>query len=296
MAAIPPLPPWAADAVEAFLRRMTAERGLAANTVDAYRRDLAQFFDFCDRLGAGSVDAVARVAVRRFQAHLVSRGYAPASVSRKMSAVRAFYGDLALRDAVTDPTAGLPARKRRTRLPRSLPERRLGAMLDAVDGSDPATLRDRAILEVLYGTGMRVAELAAMRVVDVEGSDLVRVMGKGSKERVVPLVGEARDAVDRYLARGRPELASPAAGDALWVGARGGALDVRGVRRVVARRLGTFPHALRHSFATHLLEHGADLRTVQELLGHVELATTQTYTAVSRHHLKATYERSHPRA
>lgn len=276
---------------------MTAERGLSANTVDAYRRDLSQFFDFCDRLGVGSVAAVDRSVVRRFQANLVSRGYAAASVSRKASAVRSFFGDAVRRESLdVDPTAGLPSRKQSHRLPRSVPERALGQMLDAVDGRDPQSLRDRALLEVLYGTGVRVSELAGMRVADVDGVDLVRVMGKGSKERVVPLAGEARRAVDRYLAAGRPALATEAGGDALWVGSRGGPLGRRGIRRVVARRLGTFPHALRHSFATHLLEHGADLRTVQELLGHVELATTQSYTAVSRQHLKATYERSHPRA
>jgi integrase/recombinase XerD len=297
MADIPSLPGWASADVEGFLTRMAAERGLSGNTVDAYRRDLSQFFDFCDRLGIRAVDRVDRSAVRRFQASLVSRGYAAASVSRKASAVRAFFSDSVRREQLqTDPTAGLPARKRPHRLPRAVPERALGHMLDAIDGGDPSTLRDRAILEVLYGTGVRVSELAGMRVGDVEGVDLVRVMGKGSKERVVPLIGKARQALDRYLDAGRPALATDAAGDAVWVGARGGALGRRGVRRVVARRLGTFPHALRHSFATHLLEHGADLRTVQELLGHVELATTQTYTAVSRHHLKATYERSHPRA
>jgi integrase/recombinase XerC len=168
-------------------------------------------------------------------------------------------------------------------------------MLDGLDGTDPVTLRDRAILEVLYGTGLRVSELAGLTVRDVQ-TELVRVRGKGDKDRVVPLAGQARAAVGRYLDGGRPRLALAASGDALWLGTRGGPLDPRGVRRVARLRLGTFPHALRHSFATHLLEGGADLRTVQELLGHVELATTQTYTAVSRHHLKATYERSHPRA
>jgi site-specific recombinase XerD len=297
MAAIPDIPDWARASVDEFLGRMSAERGLADNTVAAYRRDLSQFFDFCARLGLGSVEDVDRSVVRRFQAHLVSRRYAAASISRKASAVRAFYADAVRRgDIGVDPTAGLPARRKPGRLPRSMPERALGAMLDAIDGSQPVELRDRAILEALYGTGVRVSELAGLRVRDVEGTDLVRVLGKGSKERVVPLAGKARAAVDRYLAGGRPALATAGTGDALWVGERGRPLGTRGIRRVVARRLGTFPHALRHSFATHLLEHGADLRTVQELLGHVELATTQTYTAVSRQHLKATYERSHPRA
>jgi site-specific recombinase XerD len=297
VATIPDMPAWARAGVDAYLGRLSAERGLTDNTVAAYRRDLAQFFDFCHRLGIHSVSDVDRQTVRRFQANLVSRKYASASISRKASSVRSFYADAVRRgDLDLDPTAGLPSRKKPRRLPRSLPERPLGATLDALDGSSPKELRDRAILEVLYGTGVRVSELAGMTVADVEGADLVRVVGKGSKERVVPLSGEARRAVDRYLAGGRPALAAADPSDALWVGARGRPLDTRGIRRVVARRLGTFPHALRHSFATHLLEHGADLRTVQELLGHIELGTTQTYTDVSRQHLKATYERSHPRA
>lgn len=169
-------------------------------------------------------------------------------------------------------------------------------MLDALVGDDPIDVRDRAILELLYGTGMRVSELASLTIHDVEGVDLVRVRGKGDKERVVPLAGQARKWVDRYLDTARPGLMKAGSDQQLWLGAKGGPLGARGVRHLVQRRLGTFPHALRHSFATHLLEGGADLRTVQELLGHIELATTQTYTAVSRSHLKAAYERSHPRA
>jgi site-specific recombinase XerD len=169
-------------------------------------------------------------------------------------------------------------------------------MLDALVGDDPVDVRDRAILEMLYGTGIRVSELASLSVEDVHGVDLVRVRGKGDKDRVVPLAGQARTWVDRYLESGRPRLATAASNRHLWLGAKGGPLGTRGVRHLVRRRLGTFPHALRHSFATHLLEGGADLRTVQELLGHIELASTQTYTAVSRSHLKAAYERSHPRA
>jgi integrase/recombinase XerC len=168
-------------------------------------------------------------------------------------------------------------------------------MLDALSGQSPLDLRDRALLEVLYATGLRVSELASLTVTDVARDDFLRVLGKGNKERAVPLSRPARRALRRYLDDGRPHLAKAEAGAALWVGTRGGALDARGVRRVVRNRLGTFPHALRHSFATHLLEGGADLRAVQELLGHVELATTQLYTSVTRQHLKATYERTHPR-
>ena len=293
----PPTPIWAATPLSSYLDRLSSERSLSGHTIDAYRRDLGQFFEFADRYGVAALAEIDRMVLRRFHANLLTRGYASPSVARKASAVRSFFADALRRGLVdSDPSASLPTRKRSQRLPRALPAEALGDMLDSLDGEDPVSVRDRALLEVLYGTGMRVSELAALRVSDVEGADLVRVRGKGGRERVVPLAGPARAGVDRYLARARPRLAGPAAGDALWVGVRGAPLDTRGVRRVARSRLGTFPHALRHSFATHLLEGGADLRTVQELLGHVELATTQIYTAVSRRHLKATYDRSHPRA
>lgn len=296
MPAIPDTPAWAADATSGFLSRAVAERGLSQHTVAAYRRDLAQFFDFCDRLGLGSVAAVDRRALRSWQAQLVTRRMVSSSIARKVSAVRSFYGD-ALRHGMVeaDPTAGLPPRKKPGRLPRAIGAGPLGVLLDALEGDDPVTLRDRALLEVLYGTGLRVAEVSALTV-DQVASDLLRVRGKGGRERTVPLAGKARIAVDRYLAGGRPRLVTRESPDALWLGVRGAPLGSRGVRRVVQSRAGTFPHALRHSFATHLLEGGADLRVVQELLGHIDLATTETYTAVSRHHLRATYDRSHPRA
>lgn len=158
------------------------------------------------------------------------------------------------------------------------------------------SLRDRAILELLYGSGLRVSEMAALTVSDIGGPHFLTVLGKGNKERTVPVGRPARDALNRYLAESRPELAGERSGDVLWVGVRGGPLGTRGLRRVVRGRVATFPHALRHSFATHLLEGGADLRTVQDLLGHADLATTQIYTSVTRRHIKAMYERSHPRA
>jgi len=297
VAPIPDPPNWATGTLTTYLMRLTAERGLSPHTVDAYRRDLSQFFDFCDRRGHRGLDDVDRLTVRRFMAHLSTRNYARTSVARKVSAVRAFFADAARRDAVaTSPAVGVASPKRPHRLPRAYPSGPLGTMLDAIDGDDPISRRDRALLELLYGTGLRVSEAASLTVAAVTGVDLVRVRGKGDRDRVVPLAGQARTALQNYLAGARAALAGPGAGDALWVGVRGGALDARGVRRVVRARLGTFPHALRHSFATHLLEGGADLRVVQELLGHIELGTTQIYTAVTRQHLRATYDRSHPRA
>jgi site-specific recombinase XerD len=292
-----PAPSDLRHAIDDYLARLQNERGLSPHTIAAYRGDLCQFTEFCARQGIDDAAAVPRRVIRRFMANLTTRGYARRSVARKTSAVRAFYADAARRGLVAaSPAEGIRQPKRPRTLPKAIPARTLGAMLDAVVGSEPLDLRDKALLEMLYATGMRVSELAGLRVGDVTRAEHVRVVGKGGYERIVLLNPRARAAIDAYLAEARPHLAKPAAADLLWVGAKGGPLDTRGVRRVVRRRLGTFPHALRHSFATHLLEGGADLRAVQELLGHVELATTQIYTSVTRQHLRATYERSHPRA
>jgi len=294
---IPPCPNWAGTAVSGYLARLAGERGLSLHTVDAYRRDLWQFFDFCDRLGLRSFSEVDRRAVRRYLANLGTRGNSASSVARKTSAVRVFFTDGARRGLVpANPVVGVPAPKRPRRLPRAFPAGTLARRLDAVTGAEPVDLRDRALLEVLYGTGLRVSEAASLTVGAVRGMDLVRVVGKGGRERVVPLGGQAERALERYLGEGRSRLAGPESGDALWLGRSARRLSERGIRRAVQTRLATFPHALRHSFATHLLEGGADLRAVQELLGHRELATTQVYTAVTREHLKSAYERSHPRA
>jgi len=283
--------------VSAYLRRLDVERGLSPHTIEAYTADLEQFTVLCDRLGIDDINDVDRRTVRRFLAQLSTRGYAPRTIARKASAVRAFLDDAARRGLIpANPAAGLAQPKRPGRLPKAIPATALGRLLDDLDGDDPVELRDRAILELLYGTGIRVSELAALTVDDVREGTFLRVLGKGGKERDVPIGDKARAAIDAYLARGRDHLAGAPAGDHLWVGVRGGALDPRGVRRVVSARVGTFPHAMRHSFATHLLEGGADLRSVQGLLGHAELGTTQIYTAVTREHLRKTYERSHPRA
>jgi site-specific recombinase XerD len=286
-----------ADAALDFVHRGEIERGLSAHTLTAYERDLIQFADFCEKVDVVGIDGVNRRIVRRYMSQLSVRGYSPRSIARKMSAIRSFFADAAKRGLVpANPAEGVRQPKRPAPLPKALPANALGASLDAIVGDDPVDLRDRAMLELLYSSGLRVSELASLQVRDVKRVDLLRIVGKGGKTRVVPIGKTAQSAIERYLSDGRPHLAGDKAYAALWVGARGGPLDTRGVRRVVQKRLGTFPHTLRHSFATHLLEGGADLRTVQELLGHVELATTQIYTSISRRHLRSTYERSHPRA
>lgn len=289
-------PGWASHQVSDYMEGLE-RRNLSPHTIAAYRTDLHQFFAFCDRLGIADVSTVDRVAVRRYLAQLSTRGYAAGSIARKVTSVRRFYAEGVRRGRLdSNPAAGLQSPKRPGRLPKPLPQRTVAELLDSLDQDDPISLRDRALLELLYATGVRVSELASVDVHALDHGDFLTIEGKGGRERAVPVGRPARDAVARYLDTGRPRLAGPDAGNRMWVGTRGGPLGERGVRRVVKRRAGTFPHALRHSFATHLLEQGADLRAVQELLGHIELGTTQIYTSVSRKHLKAAYERSHPRA
>lgn len=286
-----------ADAALDFVHRLEVERGLSPHTINAYERDLGQFATFCERTGAVAPGDVNRRMIRRYMSQLSTRGYSRRTIARKISAIRSFFADASRRKLVpANPAAGITQPKRPAPLPKALPARGLAEVLDAITGDEPVDLRDRALLEVLYASGLRVSELASLQLKDIGDSDLLQIEGKGGKTRVIPISRGARRAVANYVERGRPKLAGDQAYSALWVGVRGGPLDTRGVRRVVQKRLGTFPHALRHSFATHLLEGGADLRTVQELLGHVELATTQIYTSVSRRHLRSTYERSHPRA
>lgn len=293
---LPQLPAWAAPSVGAYLRRLVDQRGLSPHTVDAYRRDLCQFFDYCDRAKLSRLSDVERRHCRRYLAFLDTRGYSRRSIARKASAVRVFYADAVRRGLVdVNPFDGVTRPKLNRPLPHALPARTVAEALDAIDTSDLEGLRDKALIETLYATGLRISELSSMSTTDV-GSDTVTVVGKGNKTRRVPLGRPAQDSIELYLKESRPGLATPAAGDALWVGVRGGTLGTRGIRRVVSNRIATFPHALRHSFATHLLEGGADLRTVQDLLGHTDLATTQIYTAVTRQHLRGTYDRSHPRA
>lgn len=293
---IPELPAWAVDLVGAYLSRLADQRDLSPHTIDAYRRDLRQFFDYCDRQGIDHPGGVERRHCRRYLAFLDTRGYSRRSMSRKASSVRAFYADAVRRGVVdVNPFEGVTRPKLDKPLPHAIPARAVAGGIEAIDTSQPVGIRDRAIIELLYATGLRISELASLTVGDA-CSDTVTVVGKGAKTRRVPIGKPAQEALDLYLNAGRPELVTSAAGDSLWVGVRGGALDSRGIRRVVSERLATFPHALRHSFATHLLEGGADLRTVQDLLGHTDLATTQIYTAVTRQHLRGTYDRSHPRA
>lgn len=283
-------------AVAEYLSRCRVERGLSPHTLEAYTRDLKGFTEFCERYGVESLDGIDRTVVRRFVASLSTRGYAPRTVARKASAVRAFLADAESRSLMTtNPASAVPKPKRPSTLPKALPAQAVATAIEAIGGDEPVDIRDRAIVEVLYGTGMRVSELASLDVTDFRQSRFLTVRGKGSKDRAIPILPSVKTAVERYLSEARPELTSDPSGS-LWIGVQGSPMTERSLRRVVRGRIGSFPHALRHSFATHLLENGADLRSVQDLLGHTELATTQIYTSVTRRHMAETYERSHPRA
>lgn len=300
-----------ADLLEGFLTELRDARGAAPGTLAGYADDLNQFSVFLSEHGIASRWQEVRPAhVRRFLAHLHAGGYARASIARKLSAVRSLYRFLFARHLVSaNPAAGVTAPRQRPRLPRFLYQEDLVKLLAAPDPGTPLGLRDRALLEVLYATGLRVSELVSLTVPQVEGVDELRVLGKGGKERLALLGRPAREAVARYLDKGRPHLlarrppSERAREERLFLNHRGGPLTDRGVRRVVHRHLlracaqhEIGPHALRHTFATHLLEAGADLRAVQELLGHSSLATTQIYTHVTRGRLREVYDRAHPRA
>ncbi|HEX2420797.1 MAG TPA: tyrosine recombinase [Acidimicrobiia bacterium] len=288
------LPSWASPLVESYLDRLQTQRGFSSNTIAAYRRDLNHFFQFC--AGTADFGAIDRHLLRRYLATLDQEGFARRSIARKLSVVRGFFEDGVRRHLLPqNPAANISRPRLPERLPRALPQRQVVSLLDSLPAITAKDLRDRAILELLYSTGIRVSELAGLTI-DSFGTDLLTVAGKGGRLRSIPVGKPAQRAITQWLDSGRGSLATPLAGNALFVGDRGRRLDERGIRRVVRNRAATFPHALRHSFATHLLEGGADLRAVQELLGHRDLATTQLYTAVSRQHLKSTYDLSHPRA
>jgi site-specific recombinase XerD len=302
------VPPSDASLIEGFAEHLAYERHLAANTVAAYRRDLAQLATFLAR-GGSSLARADHERLRRFLAQRTSMGYARASIARKVGAIRAFYRWASARGRVpADPAATLGRPKVVNRLPTVLRPAEAGALVEAPTGAaeDPLeralVLRDRAVLELLYGSGLRVGEVAGLTL---EGVDLqrgrVRVLGKGSKERAVPMSDYAISAVRDYLRDGRGTIAGE--GGWLFFNRRNRRFSERDIRAMVNRYAGSLlpgrrvsPHTLRHSFATHLLEGGADIRAVQELLGHASVATTQRYTHVSRRRLVEAYARAHPRA
>jgi len=302
---------------EGFLTHLVVERGRSPRTISAYRTDLRRWVGWLDQSGHDVLSADAD-DVRRDGAHLRGTDLADASVIRMLVAVRGLHRHLATEGITdTDPTAGMETPKRPDSLPKALPESDVIAILDAVaeaaEGGDPVAIRDRALLEFLYGTGARVSEACGLRFGDLDlDAALARVLGKRSKERIMPLGRPAIRAMAEYLDLGRPQLVAPTASagrngrddrDAVFVGVRGRRISRQAVWEVIRRWAtvagvrGTIsPHVLRHSCATHLLDHGADIRTVAELLGHASVSTTQIYTRVATERLFDAYRSAHPRA
>lgn len=296
-----------ARAAADYLDYLTVERGLAANSVAAYRRDLTTYLAFLDRRDVADPDTVDRHDVEAFVADRRDGGYSDASVERALSAVKGFHKFM-VRDGVTQnlPTSDIRLPKKEERLPQCLSVEAVSALLDQPFADDGAGLRDHAVLEVLYGCGLRASELCGLDERDLYLADgFLRVMGKGSKERLVPIMGSAVRALSRYIDEGRPRLAAHArhgSTPAVFLNKNGGRLSRQSVHAICAtygRRVhieGLHPHTLRHSFATHMLAGGADLRVLQEILGHADISTTQIYTHVDRTHLTEVYLAAHPRA
>jgi integrase/recombinase XerD len=285
--------------VVGFLALLAARR--APRTVDAYRRDLADLTSFLGKSPADATDE----EIKAWLADLRGRGQAPSSVARRAAAARAFYRHLVLLGSRGEnPAADVDLPRRRSRLPRTLSPAEVERLIDAANGTTPRSLRDRALVELLYGAGLRVSEAVGLERggIDLENR-LVRCVGKGDKERIVPLGREGVEALRRYLSRGRPYLDRRHRPE-LFLNAQGGALTRAGaflILRKLAEKAGldpqrVHPHILRHSFATHLLEGGADLRSVQEMLGHADLGTTELYTHVSDRRRRDTYYSAHPHA
>ena len=288
-----------------FLLYLRASRNASPYTIKNYRTDIRQFLDYFREHGGSSLTKVDRPLLRNYLADLDAVGYVKASIARRLAELRSFGDFLVLEDVLDhNPFRLVSAPRIPKRLPQYLTVAEVEALLAAPDTSTPRGQRDRAIIEVLYGAGLRVGELVTMDTADVDlARAQVRVLGKGSRERIGLLGRPAVQAVLAYLHLGRPELLGKRPTSALWLNHRGGRLTVRGVALVLSKageqagiRIRVSPHVLRHSFATHLLDGGADLRVLQELLGHANLATTQIYTHVSQSRARAVYVRAHPRA
>ncbi|MFK4791065.1 site-specific tyrosine recombinase XerD [Microbacterium sp. ZW T5_56] len=294
-------------AVDQYLRHVTIERGLAEHTVAAYRRDLSAYAQWLTSAGVADTSAITPVIVAEFAAQRASLDPPPAatSLARLQSSVRGLHRFLVREGIDTDdPTGRLRPPKPPRRLPKALTITQVEALLNAPPSDDPIGLRDRALLELMYATGARVSEAIGLDVDDLAYGDVIRLRGKGSKERIVPMGSYARAAVDAYLTRVRPALAMRgSATPKLFLGSRGAPLSRQSAWLVIqsaAERAQlsahVSPHTLRHSFATHLLQGGADVRVVQELLGHASVTTTQIYTHVSVDALLDVYTLAHPRA
>lgn len=293
------------EAISDFGRHLRAERDVSPHTMRAYLGDLRALVAYAAGVGVTEPAGIDVSLLRAWLAHQHALGRSRATLARRTAAARAFTRHLHRRGLLQDdPGLLLGTPKRQRDLPDVLSQDDAARLLDKMDVQGPVGLRDLAVLELLYGTGVRVSELCGLDIDDLDtGRGTVRVHGKGNRERIVPVGEPAARAIQDWLRAGRPELATENSGPALFLGTRGGRLHPTSARRIVHARIAEVgdmpdlsPHGLRHSAATHLLEGGADLRSVQEILGHASLATTQLYTHVSIERLRAAYRQAHPRA
>jgi integrase/recombinase XerD len=295
----------AAELIDAFCDQVWLQDGLAASSLASYRRDLATWSAWLERHAHKSLLAAERTDVEAFLAAQFQKKAKIASINRRLSTLRRFYRLHAAQATIgADPTVRVKSPKLPRSLPRNLSEDQVAALLGAPDTGTPLGLRDRAMLETLYATGLRVSELVGLKLSQVSlDMGVVRVLGKGNKERLVPLGEEAIDWLKRYCATARAELGGDAKAEAVFVTARRGPMTRQAFWQLIKRHAATAgiartalsPHTLRHAFATHLLNHGADLRVVQLLLGHSDITTTTIYTHVARERLKQLHHRHHPR-
>jgi len=293
--------------LERYLRHLTVERGLSKNTLSAYRADLAKYSDFLEKTGTDEM-AIVHQGLEDFSVLLTDSDLKASSRARILAAVRGYHKFLALEGLrADDPSARLRPPKLPGRLPKALSQQEVLKLLEAAgpepddEAADRIRLRDRAIVELMYSTGARVSEVVALDLDEVTDDGLIRVRGKGSKERIVPVGSFAAKSLDAYLVRTRPELSRLKGDRALFLNKQGGRLSRQSIWEIIQRAgmqsgLEVSPHTLRHSFATHLIEGGADVRVVQELLGHASVATTQIYTLITVDTLREVYSQAHPRA
>ncbi|MBA2173801.1 site-specific tyrosine recombinase XerD [Halobacillus locisalis] len=293
------------DALEDFFHYLTVERGLSPNTIQSYKRDLTQYQTFMQKESdIQTWDEVTRTHIMQFMYALNDRGRSTATIARLLSSIR-LYHQFLVREKVAnqDPSLHIETPKKERKLPKVLSSEDVDKLL-SISANDPLSARNKAMLEMLYATGLRVSELVSLKVSDLHLTmGFVRCLGKGSKERIIPLGDMAKEAVEVYLNHGRSALVKHKSTDELFVNHHGNKLSRQGfwkILKAVAREVRISkeltPHTLRHSFATHLLENGADLRAVQEMLGHADISTTQIYTHVSKTRLKDVYRSYHPRA
>jgi len=287
-----------------FLAYLAVERGLADNTIQSYGRDLKNYFAYLTTKKL-AINHVTQTTIISYLLHIQGKGLATSTISRNLASLKSFFHFLVRENVLSsDPTLNLESPKQQKKLPQVLTTKEVSMLLAIPDLKTIAGLRDKAMLEMLYATGLRVSELTGLDCKDVDLEfGYVKCLGKGSKERIVPLGSVAIRVLRDYLQRGRPELVSTAGCEAIFLNHHGQRLTRQGFWKIIkkyAESLGTekiiTPHTLRHSFATHLLENGADLRAVQEMLGHADISTTQIYTHLTRSRLRKVYDQTHPRA